>query len=92
MAKFRKAPGSEWLGYPYLELSDIDHDFFKYSEFLAQSLVDNRKGRVYLVMDHESYQGFLSAVEKKFGNINASSVNKAALDAVKAWVEEVNKG
>ena len=90
MAKFRKAPGSEWLGYPRLSIDDIDHEFFEYSEFLAQSLVDNRKGRVYLVMDHDVYQGFLSAVRKKFGNINASSVNKAALDAVKAWMEEVN--
>jgi hypothetical protein len=91
MAKFRKAPGSEWLGYPRLSIDDIDHEFFEYSEFLAQSLVDNRKGRVYLVMDHDVYQGFLSAVKKKFGNINASSVNKAALDAVKAWMEEVSK-
>ena len=89
MAKFRKAPGSEWLGYPYLEIGDIDHDFFRYSEFLAQSLVDNRKGRINLVMDHDVYQNFLAAVEKKFGNINASSVNKAAFDAVKAWMEEV---
>jgi hypothetical protein len=92
MAKFRKAPGSEWLAYPHLELKDIEHEFFKYSEFLAQSLVDNRKGRVYLVMDHDLYQDFLSAVEKKFGNIHASSVNTAAMDAVKAWVEEVKKG
>lgn len=91
MAKFRKAPGSEWLGYPELKLDDIDHEFFKHSRFLAQSLVDNRKGRVYLVMDHEFYQDFLSAVRKKFGNMNASSVDKAALDAVMAWVEEVNK-
>lgn len=92
MAKFRKAPGSEWLGYPHLKIEDIDHEFFQYSEFLAQSLVDNRKGRVNLVMDHDVYQNFLSAVEKKFGNMNASSVNKAAMDAVMAWVEEVNKG
>jgi len=91
MAKFRKAPGSEWLAYPNLKLEDIDHEFFKYSEYLAQSLVDNRKGRVYLVMDHDIYQGFLSAVKKKFGNINSSSVNKAAMDAVKAWIEEVKK-
>ncbi|KYK31503.1 MAG: hypothetical protein HXS46_07275 [Theionarchaea archaeon] len=91
MAKFRKAPGSEWLGHPHLKIEDIDHDFFKYSPFLAQSLTDNRKGRVYLVMDHEEYQSFLDAVRKKFGNINASSVNKAAMDAVTAWVEEVNK-
>ena len=89
MAKFRKAPGSEWLGHPFLKIEDIDHDFFKYSEYLAQSLVDNRKGRVNLVMDHDVYQDFLAAVKKKFGNINASSVNRAAMGAVKTWVEEV---
>jgi hypothetical protein len=91
MAKYRKAPGSEWLGYPQLELDDIEHDFFKHSQYLAQSLVDNRKGRVNLVMDHQLYQDFLSAVRKKFGNMNASSVNEAAIDAMKAWVSEVNK-
>ena len=90
MAKFREAPGSEWLAYPHLKVEDIEHDFFKHSTFLAQSLVDNRKGRVILVMDHDLYQDFLSAVRKKFGNMNASSVNKAALDAVKAWTEGVN--
>jgi hypothetical protein len=90
MAKYRKASGSEWLANPHLKVEDISHEFFKYSKFLAQSLTDNRKGRVNLVIDHELYQDFLSAVHTKFGNINASSVNKAALDALKAWVEGVN--
>lgn len=89
MAKYRKAPGSEWLAYPHLKIEEVEGDFFAHSRFLAQSLVDNRKGRVYIVMDHEDYQKFLNAVKKKFGNINSSSVNKAASDAVKAWVEEV---
>jgi RNA-binding protein YlmH len=91
MAKYRKAPRSEWLGYPQLKLDDVEHDFFKHSRFLAQSLVDNRKGRVNLVIDHPLYQDFLSAVRKKFGNIDASSVNEAATSAMKAWVAEVNK-
>ncbi len=91
MAKFRKAPGSEWLAYPRLKIEEVEGDFFKHSQYLAQSLVDNRKGRVILVIDHDMYQSFLGAVKKKFGNINASNVNKAAIDAVKAWVEEVNK-
>lgn len=91
MAKFRKAPGSEWLGYPQLKREDIEHDFFKHSIYLAQSLVDNRKGRINLVIDHEMYQDFLSAVRKKYGNMHASSVEKASLDAVKSWIEEVNK-
>lgn len=86
---YRKAPDSEWLAYPHLKVEDIKHDFFKHSPYLAQSLADNRKGRVYLVMEHEDYAKFLDAVKKKFGNINASSVNKAAMDAVMAWVKEV---
>ncbi len=52
-------------------------------------MVDNRKGRVSLLMEHDFYQRFLSAVRKSFGNIFASNVEKAALEAVKAWVEEV---
>ena len=87
--KYRRAPSGEWLGYPVLRLEDIEHESFKFTKYLAQSLVDNRKGRVYLLMDHDFYQKFLDAVRKKFGNISASNVEKAALEAVEAWVEEV---
>ena len=40
-------------------------------------------------MDNDFYQKFLGAVRRKFGNISASNVEKAALEAVKAWIEEV---
>ncbi|MGD2247094.1 MAG: hypothetical protein PVF58_01725 [Candidatus Methanofastidiosia archaeon] len=91
MAKFKKAPDSEWLGYPYLEVEDVEHDFFKHSPFLAESLAKNRRGRVILVMDHDVYRRFLDAVNKMYGNINASSVNEAALKAVEKWVQEVEE-
>ena len=86
--KYRKAPSGEWLGYPTLSLDDIEHETFKLAKHFTQSLVQNRKGRVYLLMDNDFYQKFLGAVKKKFGNISASNVEKAALEAVKAWVEE----
>ena len=86
--KYRKAPNGEWLGYPTLSLDDIEHETLKLAKHLAQSLVQNRKGRVYLLMDHDFYQKFLGAVKNKFGNISASNVEKAALEALKAWVEE----
>jgi hypothetical protein len=91
MAKYRKAPDSEWLGYPYLEVEDVEHDFFKHSPFLAESLAKNRRGRVILVMDHDVYRRFLNAVRETYGNINASSVNEAALKAVLKWVQEVEE-
>lgn len=86
--KYRRAPSGEWLGYPLLSLEDIEHESFKFTKYVSQSLVENRKGRVYLRMDHHFYQSFLDAVRKKFGNISASSVETAALEAVKAWIEE----
>ena len=88
-AKYRKAPSGEWLAYPTLRLEDIEHETFKVSKHFAQSLVQNRKGRVYLIMDNDFYQKFLGAVRMKFGNISASNVEKAALEAVKAWIGEV---
>lgn len=91
MAKYRKAPDSEWLGYPHLEVEDVEHDFFKHSPFLAESLAKNRRGRVILVMDHDVYKKFLDAVHKKYGNINASNVNDAALKAVEKWITEVEE-
>jgi len=87
--KYRRQPSGEWLGFPKLEIEDIKHEAFKFTKHIAQSMVNNRKGRVYLLMEHDLYQRFLGAVRKKFGNIFASNVEKAALEAVKAWVEEV---
>ncbi|MFQ6073981.1 MAG: hypothetical protein ACE5KC_02065 [Candidatus Bathyarchaeia archaeon] len=87
--KYRRQPSGEWLGFPDLKIEDIEHEAFKFTRHIAQSMVNNRKGRVYLLMEHGLYQRFLNAVRKKFGNIFASNVEKAALEAVKAWVEEV---
>ncbi len=88
-AKVRKAPSGEWLGFPTLSLEDIEHESFKIAKYFAQSLVQNRKGRVYLMLDNDLYQKFLDAVTKKFGDISASNVEKAALVALKSWIERV---
>jgi len=87
--KYRKQPSGEWLGFPDLELEDIEHESFKFTQNVSQALVDNRKGRVYLLMEQDFYGRFLQAVKKKFGNISHTNVDKAALEAVKAWVEGV---
>jgi len=88
-ASVKKAPSGEWLGYPKLGLEDIEHESFKVAKQFAESMVQNRKGRVYLLMDHNMYQKFLGAVRKKYGDISASNVEKAASQALKTWIEEV---
>jgi len=89
MPEYRKAPKGEWLGYPALKREDIEHESFAFTRFVAQSLVENRKGRVYLLMDSDLYKRFLDAVRKRYGSISTADVEKAALEAVGAWVEEV---
>jgi hypothetical protein len=87
--KYRKAPDGEWLGFPELRIEDIQHESFQETKHIAQSLVDNRKGRIHMLMEHDSYQRFLNAVRKKYGNTSAFSVEKAAEEALKAWTEGV---
>jgi len=87
--KYRKQPSGEWLGFPELKLEDIEHESFGFTKYVSQALVDNRKGRAYLLMEHDFYGRFLQAVKKKFGNISYVNVEKAALEAVKTWVEGV---
>jgi hypothetical protein len=89
--KYKKAPDGEWLGFPDLRVEDIQHESFQETKHIAQSLVDNRKGRIHLLMEQDAYQHFLKAVRKKFGNISAFSVEKAVLDAVNMWIEGVEK-
>jgi len=89
MSKYRKAPSGEWLAYPRSTPENVEHESFRFTKYAGLSLVENRKGRVYLIMEHDFYERFLDAVRKKFGNISASNVNSAALEAMKSWVEEV---
>lgn len=88
MSKSKKAPSGEWLGNPRLSPEDIQHESFKVAKQFAEFYVRNRKGRVYILMDSDFYQRFLVAVRKKFGNISASSIEKATSDAVRIWIEE----
>ena len=87
--KYRKQPSGEWLGFPDLKLEDIEHESFKFTKYVSQALVDNRKGRVYVLMEQDFYSRFLLAVKKKFGNMSHVNVEKAAEEAVKTWVEGV---
>ena len=88
LAKIRKAPSGDWLGYPRLSLEDIEHESFKVAKQFAESMVRNRKGRVYLLMENDLYQKFLDAVRKSYGDISAFNIEKAASEALKAWIKE----
>lgn len=81
-----KVADSEWMGYFDLKEEDIAHQYFKKERYMIDAMVADRMGRVVLLLSQDDYQKFLSAVRKRFGNIYASSVNGALVEAVQEWM------
>lgn len=83
-----KAADSEWMAYKDLDEEDITHEYFRNEKFMGEAMVADRMGRVVLLMSQEEYAKFLSTVRRRFGNIYASSVNGALVEAVREWMAE----
>lgn len=88
MTRYRKASDGQWPGFPYLRLKDIETETIRQNRYVATSLVNNRKGRVVLLLDRDFFQKFLDAVSKRKGDISAQHVNEAVVEAVKDWIEK----
>lgn len=88
MAKFREHPTGEWPFYPRLKDGDIDAEYWTSKKMYHQAFLNDRKGRVVVLMDGEKYDSFLEVVKKKKGNIWASSVHAAVQEAIDEWMEK----
>ncbi len=88
MTRYRKASDGQWPGYPHLQLEDVETETIQQNRYVAASLVNNRKGRIVLLMDKDFFQKFLDAVSKRKGDISARHVNEAAVEAIKNWIEK----
>jgi hypothetical protein len=88
MPRYKKASDGQWPGYPFLQLNDISTLSIRQNQFIAKALVNNRKGRVVLLMDKEIYDRFLETVRERKGDISAQSVNEAAQEAIRDWVKK----
>ncbi|MCF2136193.1 MAG: hypothetical protein K9W43_03045 [Candidatus Thorarchaeota archaeon] len=86
MAKFRKHPTGEWPFYPRLKESDIDAEYWSTKKMYLKSFIDDRKGRIVVLMDGDEYDTFLDKVKKRKGNIWASSVDAAMKEAIADWI------
>ncbi|MFX1319846.1 MAG: hypothetical protein ACFE9D_07955 [Promethearchaeota archaeon] len=92
MKRYKKAPDGQWPGYPTLRLNDIETLTIRQNQYVAESMVNNRKGRVVVLMDHNEYQEFLEKVQHNKGDISARHVNAAALEAIRAWMKQKRLG
>jgi hypothetical protein len=53
---------------------------------IHQSFIDDRKGRVVVLMDGDKYDTFLDKVKEKKGNFWAANVDLAMHEAVDDWI------
>jgi hypothetical protein len=86
MAKFRKHPTGEWPFYPRLKDGDIDAEYWTSKKMYHQAFINDRCGRIVVLMDGERYDSFLEAVKKRKGNIWANSVHAAVDEAIDEWM------
>ena len=53
---------------------------------IHKSFIDDRKGRIVVLMDGDKYDEFLDKVKAKKGNFWATSVDAAMQEAVDDWI------
>jgi len=86
MAKFRPHPTGEWPFYPRLKEGDIEHEYWTTKKMVHQSFINDRKGRIVVLMDGEKYDAFLEKVKKRKGNMWTVSVDAAMHEALDEWI------
>jgi hypothetical protein len=86
MAKFRKHPTGEWPFYPRLKEGDIEHEYWSSKKMYHQAFLDDRKGRVVVLMDGDKYDAFLDKVKEKKGNFWTVSIDAALQEAIDDWM------
>ena len=88
MPRYKKASDGQWPGYPHLRINDIETLTIRQNQYVAKAMVNNRKGRVVLLMNQELYNDFLIKVQERKGDKSARHVNAAVLDAVQDWMKQ----
>jgi hypothetical protein len=86
--RYKKASDGQWPGYPKLRLNDIETLTIRQNQYVAESMVNNRKGRVVVLMESDEYEKFLETVQCRKGDIHARNVNESALEAIRAWMKK----
>ncbi len=88
MAKFRKHPTGAWPFYPTLKDGDIEHEYWNTKKMIHTAFINDRKGRIVVLMENEKYEAFLEEIKKKKGNFWASSIDAAMEEAIDDWMKK----
>lgn len=82
---------SKYLGKPKVKKEDIPTFFHEY-ENVVKYFVDADKPRVVVILSHDQFEEFETAVLKRFGSISFSKIQQAATEAILRWTKEVSTG
>jgi hypothetical protein len=83
---YRPHPTGAWPFYPRLKEGDIEAEYWNTKKMIHQSFIDDRKGRVVVLMDGDKYDTFLDKVKARKGNFWAVNVDFAMQEAVDDWI------
>ena len=86
MAKFRKHPTGEWPFYPRLKEGDIDHEYWTSKKMYHQAFLNDRKGRIVVLIDGDRYDKFLDKVKERKGNMWAATIDLVLHEAIDDWM------
>jgi hypothetical protein len=88
MAKFRSHPTGAWPFYPFLKDGDIEHEYWNTKKMIHQSFINDRKGRIVVLMENPKYETFLKEVKKRKGNFWASTIEAVMDEAIDDWMKK----
>ncbi len=83
---FRKHPTGEWPFYPRLKEGDIQHEYWNTKKMIHQSFINDRKGRIVVLMDGDKYDAFIDKIRTRKGNFWATTVDAVMHEAVDDWM------
>ncbi|MGQ4912495.1 MAG: hypothetical protein ACP6KW_10035 [Candidatus Thorarchaeota archaeon] len=83
---YRPHPTGEWPFYPRLEEGDIEHEYWRSKKMVHQSFINDRKGRIVLLMDGDRYDQFLEKVKERKGNFWSVTIDSVLHEAIDDWM------
>jgi hypothetical protein len=88
MAKYRDHPTGEWPFYPTLEEGDIEHEYWTTKKMIHQAFINDRKGRIVVLMHYPKYKAFLDEIKKRKGNMWSVTIEEVMQEAIDLWMEQ----
>jgi hypothetical protein len=85
---YRPHPSGAWPFYPRLKEGDIQAEYWTTKKMIHQSFINDRMGRIVVLMEGDKYDAFLGKVKEKKGNFWATTVDAVMHEAVDDWMEK----